>query len=498
MKLVTSKDMNAMDKKMMNDISSTQLMKQAAQSVYECVCDQVPFGKKILVICGSGNNGGDGYAFAYLAKSQYNIHIISLYEPQTADAKYYRKRIENEVPILSQCNIESYDVVIDAIFGTGLHREINDDTKQLIQEVNNVNVYTISIDIPSGIHADSGEVLGVAVQADLVVTFQYAKRGMYFYPGYTYCKEIVVKDIGILKQYQNIEQPIELLTKENVGTFIPKRYAHSHKGTYGKVLMIGGSASMHGAITLAADSALHSGIGTLTLFIPKDIREIISNKLIEAMLINAPSEHGFFSKDAIPLLREHIENYDVVMIGCGLGRNEVSMALLEVVLKSNKPCVVDADALYMLGQNPALLKREASVILTPHLKEFSYISQFTMDEIQQDRFACVQAFLSEFKNVTLVLKDERTLIFHQNQIYLNIRGCDALAKGGSGDVLCGLITSFFAQGKIAAYAACSGVYMHAVSSEYVSQRHTTYSVLPHELRDSFDAVFQDLLEIKND
>lgn len=495
MKLALAKDMKQMDERMMEDIASTQLMKQAAQAVYECICERFEKGKHILILCGSGNNGGDGYALAHLAKDTYQVEILALKKPATNDAMFFYELVKEEVRILSSFELQRYDLIVDGLFGTGLDRVITGEYVNLIQQVNDSCAYKLAIDIPSGVHADTGNILGTAIQADLVVSFQFAKRGLYVYPGYTYCKEIIVKDIGIKKEYQVLEHPMSVLDAKTVSNMLPKRLAHSHKGTYGKVLMIGGSASMHGAITMAADSALHSGIGTLTLFIPNDIREIVSMKLMEAMLINVPSVDGYFAKEAIPVLQESIASYDVVMIGCGMGRTPVGEKLLEVVLTSAKPCVIDADALYFLGNHLELLKRDAPVILTPHLKEFSYLSQYLMEEILKNPINCGETFIKGFPNVTLVLKDHRTLIFHQKQTYINIRGSNALAKGGSGDVLCGIITGLFAQGKENLNAACCGVFVHALSGEYGANMHSEYSLLPHELRDYFDHIFQELCHL---
>lgn len=494
MLLATSSDMKEMDRKTMQTISSAQLMKQAAQSVYHVISERIEKSSRILIVCGNGNNGGDGYALADLAKEEYQIEILAERKPNTEDAQfYYHQALHNQIPIHHDLpNLNTYDVIIDAIFGTGLHRDMKEPFKSWISLLNASNKYIIAIDMPSGVDSDDGSIYQVAIQANVVISLQYAKRGMYFYPGYEQCKEIIITDIGIPKEYQRITEPIQVLEDDLIKSLLPKRKAHSHKGTYGKVLMIGGSTSMHGAITMAADALLHSGIGTLTVMVPETIREFVSMKLYEAMILSAPSEHGYFASGAIDILKEHISKYDMIMIGCGLGRHDVGEELVKTVLLSDRPCVLDADALYSLAKFPEYLKRKQPIVLTPHLKEFSYISKASMQEIQTNPLKEAKSFLQAYPNVTLVLKDERTLILHQQQIYLNIKGNNALAKGGSGDVLCGLITGMFAQSENALDAACCGVYLHAKCADFLAINHSLYTILPHDLYTVLDSVFLSL------
>lgn len=498
MQLATVADMKEMDKKTILKSSSIRLMESAAKRVYEVIQKRFLHHQKLLIVCGSGNNGGDGYALACYAYQNYDVHIFQAEYPKSEDAlHFYKKAKKVHIPILQQLpDVDTYDVVIDALFGTGLNREIIKQ-KEIINIINSASATVLSIDIPSGIHGDSGQVLGCAIHADIVVTFQFAKRGLYFYPGYMYADEIIVADIGIALMDQVLQQPIELIDAAIAHRFLPKRENHSHKGTYGKVLMIGGSVAMHGAITMAAYSALHSGLGTLTLMIPESIYPILANKLLEAMLLIAEQEDGYFGKGSVSLLQANLKKYDMIMIGCGLGRKETSEQLVHEVLLSDKPCVIDADALYLLGKDMSYLKRDAQTILTPHIKEFSYLCHKSIQEIQEHPIDIATAFLAEYPNVTLVLKDERTLIFHKQQIYMNIAGSHALAKGGSGDVLCGLITGLFAQSKEPLHASVCGVYLHALSAEILMRKHSAYTILPHHLYPAFDDAFQFLEQSSN-
>ncbi len=491
MRLATTEDMQRMDQRTIARMSSIDLMNTAAYAVYEELEKRFAHGARILIICGSGNNGGDGYALALHAHKSYSVSILKYRKPQSKDACHFHElALQAGIRMMEFAAFDEFDVIVDAMFGTGLKRAITGDGEEIIRAVNASSAYVISVDIPSGIQADLGKILGCAVCADLSVTFQFAKRGMYLYPGCTCSKEIVVKDIGIAAEDAQIKQPIAILDEKIIRQFLPKRTPHSHKGTYGNVLMIGGSASMHGAITMAADAALHSGLGTLTLMIPEDIREIVSSRLLEAMLICAPSALGYFAEGAERIAEERMEVYDLIVIGCGMGRNTVGEKLVQRVLATDKPCVIDGDALYLLGRNLSWLKRSAPVILTPHPKEFSYLCHRSVEEILQDPIAAARDFLQEYPQVTLVEKDERTLIFHRDAIYLNIRGNNALAKGGSGDVLCGLISGLFAQSKEPLTAACSGVFLHALCAEILAREHSLYTILPHQLCDVLDRAFQ--------
>ncbi len=283
---------------------------------------------------------------------------------------------------------------------------------------------------------------------------------------------------------------MQILEERFISEILPKRKEDSHKGTYGKCLMIGGSARMHGAITLCAKAALRSGIGTLTLFVPSCIREIISMKLDEAMLIPAPcNEEGYFSLEATSLLEKELSQFEFVVIGNGIGRGIGARKLLETVLFSHLPCIIDGDALYLLKDYKHLLHRDAAVLLTPHPKELSYLSAYPLEEIKIHREQILAAFCKTYPNVCIIAKDAKTMIAYQKDFFLNVIGNHGLAKGGSGDVLCGICAGLYGQGKDMKTSAICGVYVHAKAADLLKESMSCTSMLPSDVIEKLSDVF---------
>lgn len=507
MHIVNTQDIRDMDYEAIHEygIPGILLMEHAAAAVASYMKEHIPMYHKILIICGPGNNGGDGFALAWLlAQAGYNhitIHCSVPYDRMSHDEAVYARICESyPIPIVDtqdmgilQSLLEEQDCIVDALFGTGLSRNITGFYDALILAVNLTPCKVISIDIPSGIHGDSGEIMNCAIQADVTVTFECLKKGQLLYPASSYCGELIVKSIGMPKQIlSHFDDRIQVLDDALVHSFLPKRQAHSNKGTYGKVLMIGGSSAMHGALTLSARAALKSGTGTLTLFVPAAIRELLSMKLEESMMISAPDHDGYFDETAVDVLKQHIDSYDMIVIGNGMGRHPAGEALVKTVLESDKPCLLDGDALFELGKHQELLNRRALTLLTPHPKEMSYISHKSVADIVADPYQFSREFVQTYPNTVLVLKDQYTIISDDKQQFVNIRGNHALAKGGSGDVLCGIMCGLFAQGKDALAAACSAVYVHAICAEVLYEHEAAYSIQPSDLIQTLSSVYQKL------
>ena len=250
---------------------------------------------------------------------------------------------------------------------------------------------------------------------------------------------------------------------------------------------------MHGAITLCAKAMLRSGVGTLTLFVPKSIGMLLAMKLEECMLIEADDENGMFAQGALSLLKEKIGDYDLIVIGNGMGRTKASEALVAYVLQQDTPCILDADALWSWAKYRELIKRrQAPLIVTPHPKEFSYLTSKSTAEIKADPFKAVREFTSCYPNVTLVYKDYVSIIATDKKCYVNCIGNNALAKGGSGDVLCGIISGLYAQSKQAIEAAGAGVYVHAKCADELLQVEDANSILPSDIIFTLSKVYKAL------
>lgn len=510
MKIVKTQIMRDIDYEAIHEygIASILLMEHAAMHVCDYIKAHIQKDKKILILCGHGNNGGDGFALGRLLVIEGYQHVNILcsvpYQNMSHDEAVYARIAESyHIPIIQSEDMEviqplldKQDCVIDALFGIGLNRAIEGFYSGLILRLNQSSAYIISIDIPSGIHGDTGEIMGCAVQADTTITFECMKIGQLLYPGSAYCGNIIVKRIGIPEAIlDKIPTYAQVLTRAKVQQFLPKRMGHSHKGTYGKVLMIGGSSSMHGAITLSAKAALKSGLGTLTLMVPESIRTILSAKIEECMLLPIPDRQGFFDEGSADILSKHLDAYDCIVIGNGMGRREAVKKMVHVVLKSNKPCILDADALFAAGSYQALLKeRKALTILTPHPKELCYLSGKNMQDIMKNPIHFAREFVCEYPAVVMVLKDQYTIICDHHHVYVNLIGNHALAKGGSGDVLCGILSGLFAQGKDGLASACSAVYVHAYTGDVLRKEMDAYSILPNDMIRKLSDVYRSIKE----
>ena len=474
-------------------IPSLILMEHAALESIKEIKKYISLNQNICILCGPGNNGGDGIA---IARNLYKEGILSnLYLPveekMSIDEKIQFDSISKlSIPYTTDIEqamdyISHADVIIDCLFGNGLSRNIEGKYAQLIQKVNDTNAYTISIDIPSGIHATTGKMLGCAIQANLTIALDCFKEGHVIQDGIMYCGQLVSVDIGIpdhLHTHYYVNEDL-------ISSILPKRSNQGHKGTYKRGLMIGGSQSMHGAITLAARACYQSGIGTLTLMIPQSIGDIIAKKMDFAMNLRMKDKDGFFDQLNQNELMETIQKYNIVSVGNGMGQNQETIHIVKSVLSTNVPAVIDADGIWALKDQRECLNRDAITILTPHIKEMSYLCDDSVKEILSHPFDTVKKFCQTYPNCIVVLKSSMSIIGYQDQIYAMNRPNSALAKGGSGDILCGIVTGLCGQTDDYMKAVVCACYIHSKSAEMDKD---PASVQPDDCIDHISNVFQEL------
>lgn len=486
MKLVNRAQMNKIDNdtSVIYKIASLILMEHAGYSIYTDFIKRFSKKHKVIVVCGSGNNGGDGFVIArllYISGYEVAIHFVGNEEKLTKDA-YTNFLSVKALAIPMKDNYEDFDIIIDCLFGIGLCRNIEGDYKQIIQRINILNKKIISVDIPSGIDCDDGSICGCAIKADITYTIQCGKPGLYIYPGRFYSGEIVVVDIFVPKEL--IAQCVSttyLIQKEEMGQLLPKRDSHSNKGSYGKVLCIGGSEGMSGAITMAAQSALKVGCGLMTCAIPTCIKDIVATNLWESMSIVLKDKDGYISGEAVNELQPKIDQYTCILIGCGIGRSDDIKIIMECLLKSEKTLLVDADGLVALKPYLNKYKERENIIITPHIKEFAELMDLEVIDVVEHTFAYVDEFCKCYPGYTLVLKSETTIIAQGNMRYLNTYGNNGLAVGGSGDVLAGIIAGLYAQKKETLSAAVLGVFLHAYSADTLLVNKSVYSIVPIDI-----------------
>lgn len=507
MKIYTSKQMRDFDAQAFAlGIPGILLMEHAAMELLHHVETQFTMIKKIVVICGKGNNGGDGFAFARLCfQKGYLVHILcnitfDNMSPDEAQNAFIAKQLqipiyEGEDGATIQDILKDAQIVVDALYGSGLSRDIEGFHRKLISLINQCDAYTIGVDVPSGLYGDTGLIAGCVVKCDATITFGYGKLGLFINEGLQCAGEVKIVDIGIPKQLEeNLCDGIEILDKELIRKFLPKRSRNSHKGSYGKALCIGGSASMSGAIAMCIQAALRCGVGTLTCAAPRSVCEQLAQRMDECMYIQLEEENGEVSETAEI---KNLTSYDVIAIGNGLGRGLGAKRIVEIVLASRVPCILDADALYLAGKYQLLEKRKSPTVLTPHPKEFSHLNGIEVSETLKNPVVALKTWIKAMPSTCIVLKNATSLIFTSNQRYLNICGNDGLATGGSGDVLCGIICAFMAQNASCVDALASAVYVHACCAEQlVKQGLSTYSILPRDLIAILPQVLTDIINDK--
>ena len=481
-RIVTGEQMQLLDKCTIEEmgVPSLVLMERAGLSVFEAMKKEGFCLKKVLILCGSGNNGADGVVLARLLHlAGYCTDVCILGKPENF-TKEMQKQIDigrnYGISFVKSFHISEYTVIVDAVLGGGLSREITGSLKEVIQELHQFHGKVVAVDIPSGICSKTGKILGCAVKADLTVTFAYGKAGLFLYPGADYAGKIVIADIGIYAKSQILPQPeIFAYTREDLKKI--QRKQDGNKGNFGKILLIAGSKDIFGAAYLSGMAAMRTGAGMLKICTHKENKNLFSC-FPEAMLL--------CYEDNQDITKELLESFawaDVIGIGPGIGLEKQAENLLDTVLfYGRKPLVIDADAIGMLKEREVQLKNyPEEVILTPHLGEFSRLTGISIEKWKENPIKITQE-IAKTLSVVLVCKDARTIISKGNEsIYLNLSGNDGMASAGSGDVLTGIILSLLAQRKDALEAACLGAYLHGAAGDLAAKKKGRAAMLAGDL-----------------
>lgn len=497
--LATCEEMKRMDQRMVNEmhVSMERLMQQAAQALWDAIRQHYGTQHRFGIFCGSGNNGGDGYALALLMKKENVTCTVCAVAPaRSTCAQFYEEKAKEQQIMICQAEqceevIDSCDILIDAIFGTGLARSPQGIYASVIQQLNQSGKTILSVDVPSGLGEDIFD-SQTTIHAEETITFACMKKMMLPHSRRICCGKIRLVSIGIPKQLQICADPTLVLDSNRVSRMLPKRKAQSHKGTYGRVLVIGGSRNMSGALIMCTKALLRSGAGLVTCMLPSCIHTIVASSLQEAMFRVMKDDGEQMVVDPQEWKKE-LGNYDLIVVGNGMGRGSSTKQIVELVLASDVPCILDGDAIYETGQHHLLdLVEQKDVILTPHLKELSYLSTETWEEVRERPWDAAQKLVKRYPFLCLLAKDDLTWIFHKEKRALNIIGNNGLAKGGSGDVLCGMIAGLYAQSKDAFHSACAAVYAHAYSADHLLKSMDPMSMLPGDLLSQLPTTYQEL------
>ncbi len=486
MKIATAAQIKAIDTAAINQylIPGIVLMENAAVAAVNVICASFPpsAGTGCVVICGRGNNGGDGFAIArHLYCRGFCVKVVCLHDPagMTADTNTNFQIVRQlNIPVVSniidlESALSDCDFIVDALYGIGFRGSLREKDQQIADLVNQSGKAMFAIDIPSGINADTGQVAGAAVKADKTITFTAYKPAQFLFPAADYCGEVVLCGIGIPRQALEREAiMLETIESGWVGKMLPRRRKNTHKGDYGKVLIVAGSVGMSGAAYLSGVSAARSGAGLVTVCVPASINGIMEVKTTEVMSRPLPDENGVITPLAADTVVQGANSADVMLFGPGLtGLEKIEKLLKAVLPKCRVPVIIDADGLNVLAKDMTLLSnRSCPVILTPHTAEMARLTGSTPQQVEADRIGMALRLARQYA-VTVVLKGAYTVVACEDgRAYINhATGNAGMATGGSGDVLAGTLCAMAAAGLTPSDAAVCAVYLHGLAGDIASK-----------------------------
>lgn len=524
MRLVKAAQMREMDLDATRrySIPSLILMENAGLSIVQVIMQRFlgeeVQGKRVFIIAGPGNNGGDGFVVGrHLFNKGAFVGFLITVPPDNyrGDAAVNLKIVQDmglPYTVLQPENLDSVavelekaDLIVDALFGTGFKGVPREPFASLIRMVNKAGKPVIAVDIPSGMEADTGRISGDCIRAQATVTMGMPKLGLYLDPGAQYTGKVIVGDISFPPDLKSEEGGDYYLVDEKMAAeMLPERLPTSHKGDFGHVAVIGGTRGYTGAVVLASNAALRGGAGLVTAIIPEVCYPIAAVKLTEAMTFPAKgTENGGFSSSALESIKGVLQRATVAAVGPGLGQEEETADFLEDLLKNlNIPIVLDADALNIIAKrrhllsDQALAKQRRNWVFTPHPGEMARLCDTTIAAVQEDRVG-VAAEASRKWGVVLVLKGAHTVIAGpEGPLFINSTGNPGLASGGTGDVLAGLIASFLAQGLDPLQAAVCGPFIHGLAADRIAEKSGEAGMIAGDLLAEISQVIESLTALK--
>ena len=472
--VLMNQEMQNVDKKTIQEIGipGLVLMERASQQVAQCVMEMCDKTSRILVIAGTGNNGGDALASARILLEQgYQVDymMVGSMEKASNDLKC-QYGILNQLGylVLDDADFAAYDFLVEGIFGVGLAREVSGIYREVIERINASAKPVIAIDIPSGVSGDTGKVLGCAIKASVTVTFGGYKRGHLLYPGKEYCGETKLVPMGFHKK--TVREFATAFTLEQEENLMPQRAAYSNKGSYGKVLIIAGNDTMAGAACFSGEAAYRMGAGLVKIISDPINRNILQTKLPECL---------FGEKED---LESSLSWCDCILFGPGIGVSQETKEMLELILKKGrKPLLIDADGLNTISRYRMEINYPYGVIITPHLMEAARLLQEDIEEVQKDLCRAASRLAKTF-HATVILKDAATVVAAQGRLFfINQSGNHGMATGGSGDVLAGMTIALLGAGKSPYDAAVCGTYLHGKAGDAARKEKGAYSMIASDI-----------------
>jgi len=482
------------------------LMESAGRAVVEAVLEWLPPGGSVVAVCGGGNNGGDGLVVARqlrLLGAPVRAALLCDEKQLRGDAAANLKRARAAgVPIDGErWRAPVAGVIVDAIFGTGLSRDVTGPAAASIRRINAAResragaVRVVAVDLPSGLCSDSGQILGVAVRADVTVTIQAPKLGLVLEPGRALSGRVRVARIGIAEEAPGVRADATLWTRAGAGARLPERPPAGHKGTFGHALIVAGSEGKTGAAALAAEGASRAGAGLVTIACPAGLNDILEIKCTEAMTVPVPdTSDRALAASAAGVLLELAAERTVVGLGPGVGRGAETMKLVgALVARLRKPVVIDADGLFAFASEPERLAvRKAPTVLTPHPGEAGHLLGAAPDEINRDRVGAARSLAERTGAVVLLKGAASVAAAPDGRVVVNPTGGPALGSGGTGDVLTGVVTGLLAQGVAAFEAAALAAFVHGAAADRIAVASGTSGLTAGDLARALPAEFDAL------
>lgn len=453
-------------------IFEDELIKRAGDAVANVIKERF-LGGRVLVCVGKGNNGKDGLVIADILSKTHGFSV-SVFNASTPFIKLFEK---------------DYDIVVDCVFGTGLNRNIDGKYLDIINKINNLKAFKIACDIPSGINGDTGEIMGVAVKANITVAIQEYKLGHFLGDGIDYCGQVICKDIGISVWDEDV---VKIIGKSEAKHLFGQRERNVNKGNFGKTCIIGGSQDFPGSVILSSNalSALKSGAGYTYLVVPNNLYNAYVGKNPECILIALDTNRD--TVDSMNL--EKIMHCDSIAVGMGMTASKSTYNVVEFLLKNYEGIlVIDADGLNALSKfgKECLKNKKCKVVLTPHLGEFARLLDKRKEEIQQNVIAFAKDFAKEY-NLILAVKNAVSIITDGEETYINTSGSSGMAKAGSGDALSGFIAGVMARSSVSTENVAAVLYVFGKSGEFAENKGCAYTITASEIIEQFPNVIKSL------
>jgi ADP-dependent NAD(P)H-hydrate dehydratase / NAD(P)H-hydrate epimerase len=488
MKVVTGQVMQLMDQRAIRELGvpGLALMEQAGLSCADAITESFGSGgrRRALIVAGKGNNGGDGFVIARILKErgwEAPVLLLASADAVTGDAAANLARLDHEEVLFAPEGPSSHaqlfadvTVIVDALLGTGVKSEVTGSYAEVIDLINAAAAPVVAVDIPSGIDAGSGRVLGRAVRADVTVTFALPKLGNILYPGAEHCGRLILADIGMPAEVVADARGMEFVDLASAARLFRPRHPAAHKGSNGHCLVIAGSTGKTGAAAMAANSAVRTGAGLVTLAVPAGLNSTLELKTTEAMTLPVGRpDAGALPAGALSQLLKAARGKDAVALGPGIGAGAATFYLVQSLLPAlPEPLVLDADGLNALAARPELLlsRKGRVTVLTPHPGEMARLANCSIPEVERDRIECARDFAVRYQ-VHLILKGARSIIAGPDgEIAINGSGNPGMASGGMGDVLTGVVAALLGQGYDPFNACQLGAFIHGHAADLVAAR----------------------------